>query len=416
MDQRQSPVLQIYKAALLSVNGRSVVRYYISNIAFEKPMRIVSIGKAAEAMALGVVDVFGQHDYQCLVINKNNYSVSNEFDSRRVTVLEASHPIPDERSLHAGRLLIEFIHRSPADSQLIFLISGGASSLVEVLPEGISAEDLQKTNQWLLASGLNIGQINAVRKAMSCIKGGRLATMLGNRKTTALMISDVPENDPGIIGSGLLVADSDSSEILATLKLPHWLENIVNNSTPKPTMSDDCFKRINVQIIADNWRAQKAASNEAKYLGYDVYLEDELIWGDVDDVAKKISDTVIGGQPGVYIWGGEATVILPTQVGRGGRNQQLALAVACEIAGDLTISILVAATDGSDGPTEDVGAIVDGQTVLNGLNKKMDARDYLRCADAGTYLHAVGSLVQTGPTGTNVMDLIIGLKVPPNPQ
>ncbi len=414
MDQRHSVVLQLYKAALRSVNGRRVVRYPISNKTFEKPVHIVSIGKAAEAMALGAADVFGPRDYQCLVINKYNYSVSNEFDSRRVTVLEASHPLPDERSLQAGRALIDFIQQSPVESQLLFLISGGASSLVEVLPEGITAEDLEKVNQWLLASGLNIVQINAVRKAMSCIKGGRLATMLGNRKTTVLLISDVPENDPAVIGSGLLVADANSGDILATLKLPVWLEKIVNHSPPKTVLSDECFKRIDVQVISDNWRAQKAVSREAKYLGYPVYLNDGFIQGDIDDAVKKISNALIYGQPGVYIWGGETTVTLPARVGRGGRNQHFALATACEIAGDPTISILVAATDGSDGPTEDAGAIVDGQTIQKGLREKMNAGDYLRRADAGTYLDTVGSLIQTGPTGTNVMDLIIGLKVSPN--
>ncbi|NOX42758.1 MAG: DUF4147 domain-containing protein [Gammaproteobacteria bacterium] len=409
-DWRHNQVLQIYKEALFSVNGRSVVRHYIAGISFEKTVRIVAIGKAAEAMTQGVIDVLGQRDYQGLVITKKNYSTFSIFDSCPVTVLEASHPIPDESSLYAGKALIEFIQQSPADAEFIFLISGGASSLVEVLPNGVTAEDLKKTNQWLLASGLTINQINAVRKTMSCIKGGRLATRLGNRKAAMLLISDVPDNDPSVIGSGMLVADSGSNKILATLDLPTWLEKRVKASTSMPNQGDDCFKHINVKIISDNRCAQLAAINQAKLLGYDVYSDDGPVSGDVEQIAKKITDKLIQGQPGVYIWCGEGTVTLPEQVGRGGRNQQLALCAACELAGHPNILLLVAATDGSDGPTDDAGAVVDGYTIQNGANKKMNARDYLLRADAGTFLDSIASLIKTGPTGTNVMDLIIGLK------
>jgi hydroxypyruvate reductase len=361
-------------------------------------------------MALGVIDVLGQRDYQALVITKKNYSTSSVFDSCPVTVLEANHPIPDESSLYAGRALIEFIQQSPADAEFIFLISGGASSLVEVLPSGVTAQDLKKMNQWLLASGLSINQINAVRKAMSCIKGGRLATKLDNKKTTVLLISDVPDNDPSVIGSGLLVADSNSNKILATLDLPPWLEKWVKASTSMPPVAADCFKQINVKIISDNRCAQLAAINAAKLLGYAVYSAGELVCGDVEAVSKKITGKLIQGQPGVYIWGAEVTVTLPEHVGRGGRNQQLALCAACELAGHQNILLLAAATDGSDGPTDDAGAIVNGHTIQNGVNKKMNAKDYLRRADAGTFLDSIASLIKTGPTGTNVMDLIIGLK------
>ncbi len=413
--QHKNHLLQIFNEALLSVNGRGAVGNYLANFRFVQPVRVIAIGKAAEAMAAGAIGVLGQRDYQCLIISKRYVNGETEppsdFDADRVTIIRSGHPLPDEHSLQAGQALLEFIHQSPLDAELLFLISGGASSLVEVLPANVKLDDFKKVNQWLLGSGFTIEQMNAVRKSLSCIKGGRLAKELDERKTQVLLISDVPGDDMSVIGSGLLVADTGSSQLLASLELPAWLQQLISFAPPMPKANDACFQYINVQIVADNKRAQQAAKNEAMALGYVVCSHDEVVTGDIEEVAKHLVDELRHGKSGIYIWGGETTVRLPAKTGRGGRNQSLALAAACHLAGLEGVLLLVAATDGSDGPGDDAGGLVDGQTIQAGLYEGLYAADFLANADAGTFLNIAGALVSTGPTGTNVMDLMIALKL-----
>ena len=230
--QHKNHLLQIFNEALLSVNGRSVVGNYLANFKFVQPVRVIAIGKAAEAMAAGAIDVLGQRDYQCLIISKRYTNGEtdplSDFDAERVTVIRSGHPLPDEHSLQAGQVLLEFIHQSPPETELLFLISGGASSLVEVLPANVKLGDFKKVNQWLLASGFTIEQMNAVRKSLSCIKGGRLAKALDERKAQVLLISDVPGDDISVIGSGLLVADTGSSQLLAPLSCAAWFQQFIS--------------------------------------------------------------------------------------------------------------------------------------------------------------------------------------------
>ena len=413
--QHKNHLLQIFNEALLSVHGRSVAGNYLANLKLVQPVRVIAIGKAAEAMAAGAIDVLGQRDYQCLIISKRYANGETgpppDFDDKRVTIIRSGHPLPDEHSLQAGQALLEFIHQSSRDTEFLFLISGGASSLVEVLPDDVVLDDVKKVNQWLLASGFTIEQMNAVRKSLSCIKGGRLAKELYERKAQVLLISDVPGDDISVIGSGLLVADTASSQLLASLDLPVWLQQLTSFAPPVPKENDACFQYVDVQVVADNKCAQLAAKNEAMALGYVVCPHDEVVTGDIEDVAKHLVDELRHGKPGIYIWGGETTVRLPAQPGRGGRNQSLALAAARHLAGLEGVLLLVAATDGSDGPGNDAGGLVDGRTIEAGLNRGLQAADFLARADAGTFLSMTGALVSTGPTGTNVMDLMIALKL-----
>lgn len=399
----------IYLAALTAVNGRDCVRRALEFDGFEAPVAVIAIGKAAAAMLQGAFDALGNNIHAALLITKYDH-VCPVAGLNNLTIIEAGHPQPDHNSLKAGEALLEFIQRQSTVTPLLFLISGGASSLVEVLPSGITFNDLQRANQWLLGSGFDIHAINHVRKSLSCIKGGRLAAQLGDRRVLALLISDVPGDDPATIGSGLLVPEGAVETETPALEMPDWLKVWLKQAPLAPKAQDSCFKHIDVEIIASLADARRAAADKARELGYDVYEDAAIIHGDAQVVGAQLASRLLESDAGVYLWGGETTVRLPEHPGRGGRNQTVALAAAIEIAGERNVAFLAAGTDGTDGPTEDAGAVVDGGTIARGKAEGLDAERSLQHADAGTFLEASGDLIQTGPTGTNVMDLMIGMK------
>ena len=396
MDHRRA-LRRILDAALAAVNGRRAVARTLAATPNEGPVHVVAIGKAAGAMLAGAGET--RQVERGLLITKQGHAPD---DARRwpgVEVIESGHPVPDGDSLRAGRALLDFLARTPPGARLLFLISGGASSLVEVLPDHLSLKDLQKANDWLLGSGLDIQAMNAVRRRLSRIKGGQLRRFLDDRPTRCLLISDVPGDDPAVIGSGLLVAPS--TETLPAL--PGWLSELIR----EPGMTD--VADVTVEVIACNADARSAARDEARRLGYPVVLHDEAITGDALAATQRLLAEACSG---VTIWGGETTLDLPTHPGRGGRNQSMALAAARSIDGRPGTWFLAAGTDGTDGPTDDAGALVDGETVNRGKEAGLDAADCLERADAGRFLAASGDLIRTGPTGTNVMDLYLVLNAP----
>ncbi len=407
MSQRGN-LLTIYHAALQAVHGRTAVRQALQRHHVSGGICVIAIGKAASAMFLGAHDVLNGEIVDSLVITKQGYGDA-EVTAKGARLMEAGHPTPDQRSLNAGQVLLNFIHTAPADAQLLFLISGGASSLVELLPAGASLADLQRVNQWLLGSGLDIHAMNQIRKSLSLIKGGRLARELGGRKTLALLISDVPGDDPATIGSGLLVADR-FIEAQAAVELPPWITALMARGVTAPVAEDAIFKNIVFDIIANLDDAKQAAAEHGRKLGYEVHEYAGTLGGDVTLVARELTTALLNGPAGLHIWGGETTLQLPSQPGRGGRNQHLALVAAVELCGCDNLLFLAAASDGSDGPTDAAGGLVDGKTVVRGRGAGLDENRSLAGADAGTFLAASGDLVSTGPTGTNVMDLMLGLK------
>ena len=292
---------------------------------------------------------------------------------------------------------------------MVFLISGGASSLVERLRECVDLAHLQRINSWLLASGLPIDAMNRVRKSISCIKGGGLINTLGGRPARVLLISDVPGDDPAVIGSGLLVPQQAAADYLQDLQLPDWLLECL----PEPTdPAVEGLTHIQVDIVASLRMAREAAAEKARELGYVVSVYHAHIGGDVEVVGRRLAYELRDAWPGLYIWGGEPTIKLPEQPGRGGRNQHLALSVAGQIAGNRHVCFLSAGTDGGVGPGVDAGYVVEGATISRG--SRASGLDYEVCllkADSGTFLEASGDLINTGPTGTNVMDLMLGIKL-----
>jgi hydroxypyruvate reductase len=405
-DHREN-LLKIFQSALAAVNGRACVRERLKERPLPGKVYMIAVGKAACAMAQGAQDVMGNNLVDALIITKKGHAEPLPWP-----VLEAGHPLVDESSLEAGRQLLAFADRIPKDASVIVLISGGASALVEALPPQISLDRFQEINRWILGSGLDINDYNRIRRRLSRLKGGRLAKLLYPRRVLCLVVSDVPGNDLRAIGSGPLVADEDLRRPLALRSLPDFITEALAHMPPAPAPDDACFQNVKREIVATLDSAKSAAVEAAKELGYQAMLETGFISGDALEAGARLAKKLSNAEPGtVHVWGGETTVQLPPSPGRGGRNQSLALAAAMMLRGHDDAWLLSAGTDGTDGPTDDAGALVDGGTIARGESAGHDAEQALVRADAGTFLEASGDVIQTGPTGTNVMDIMLGLRV-----
>lgn len=379
MLNHRAQLLEIYAAGLAAVQGEQAVYKALVRAGQREPCYVLAIGKAAQAMFQGAWRYYAEQLLGALVITKRGHSSEELTQLPHVEVLEAAHPLPDETSLQAGQRLIEWLQTLPAQARLLCLISGGTSSLVEVLADDWTLDKLQAKTSAMLANGASIIDINTERKRLSRIKGGRLWDFIGQRPVTCLLISDVPGDDPAVIGSGLLF----------------------------PFPEDAAF---HFSIVASNQTCLQAMQQAAEQQQLPVTLMPDLLQGDAVTAAEQCIEFLRQSAPGVYLWGAETTVVLPANPGRGGRNQHLALAAALHIQPDETIMLLAAGTDGTDGVTEDTGALVDNQTLARGKWENLDPVTCLAQADAGTFLHASADLIYTGPTGTNVMDVIVGLK------
>ncbi|MCU7937188.1 MAG: DUF4147 domain-containing protein [Candidatus Thiodiazotropha sp. (ex Dulcina madagascariensis)] len=400
-------LVDIFQAALVRVEGRNAVSDWLMRHPLSGPVELIAIGKAAQSMACGAHDRLGGRIERALIISKTGH-VDFLFCRRHGwEALESAHPLPDRTSLQAGRRLLGFVSER-ADRPLLFLISGGASSLVEAPVEGVDLSFLIRANDWLLGSGFDITQMNGVRKALSRIKGGGLLQWLGERQIRALAISDVPGDLPRVIGSGLLTPEPDLPRQLASLALPPWLDERLSEGLRQRAGVDRSPPAV--EIVATLKNAMEAAAQRAGELGFPVCLQRDRLQGDAAVTGQRLARSLLHGPSGVVIWGGETQVKLPPDPGQGGRNQHLALAAARELAGSPDCYLLAAGTDGTDGPTEDAGALVDGGTIARAELEGFEADRSLAAADAGRLLEASGDLITTGPTGTNVMDLVIGLR------
>lgn len=399
-------LLEVLRAALAAVNGRQCVREALAAEPIQGPVYVLAFGKAACPMARGASDALGERVVDAFVATKHGHAETLPWP-----VLEAAHPVPDESSLAAGEALLRFVERIPQSAQVLVLLSGGASALVEKLPPGATLETLQRLNEWLLASGRDIAAMNRIRKRLSLIKGGRLAERLAPRPVTCLAISDVPDDDPRFIGSGPLVADASVAEEPFD-DAPPKVRAALLAAPAVPPPGDPCFTRVRFRIVARLGDAKRAAARAAAARGWQAVVHDELLAGEATEAGVTLARELLASTPDtLHVWGGETTVRLPASPGRGGRNQSLALAAARELEGARGVLLLAVGTDGTDGPTADAGALVDGGTIERGEQAGLGADSALARADAGTFLEASGDLVRTGPTGTNVMDLVLGLKV-----
>jgi len=378
-EERERLLRALHAAGIDAVGGQQATRRALSDFEPGSRIRLVAVGKAASAMALGAREALGDSILSALLITKYDHLEPALLDDPRFECLESAHPVPDAASLAAGKALVDFVEAVGDDEHLVALVSGGTSALVEQLDGDLTLAKLQERTDALLAGGAPIGEINRVRRGLSRLKGGRLAARLGGCRATQFLISDVPGDRPEDIGSGPLVSE-----------------------------------RVETRIIASSSIAQAAVVAEAERRGLSVVQASASLDGEVGATLERVSAVLLAENAagGIYVWGGEPTVILPAKPGRGGRNQHLALALATRIAGCDELALLVAATDGTDGPTGDAGGLVDGTTLSRARSLGLDAEVSLTNADAGNWLEQSGALFTTGPTGTNVMDLLIAIRGP----
>lgn len=350
----------LFDAGVAAVRGDTAVAASLTAMPIRNPDQIIAVGKAASAMAAAAHAQFP--DAPLLIVTK--YGHTNGAPDV-AEVIEAAHPVLDDASLHAGARMLEIVQAMPQGSHLLMLVSGGASALAECPIDGLDLAGFQARTQAMLASGADIHEMNTARKALSRIKGGKLLSAFTGAMVTTLAISDVQGDSLAVIGSGIGDAPQDAGFV------------------------------FDPRIVASNAIARDAVVRAAG----SAVANAETLYDDIVVLAPRIAASLV--MPGLHVFGGEPTVILPDNPGQGGRNQALALLLAREIAGRRGIRILVAGTDGSDGPTQAAGAIVDGDTWTPDGQRALDR------ADALPYLAARGALLTTGPTGTNVMDLVI---------
>ena len=395
-------LLTILEAGLEAADGRRCVREFLLDRRPQGPLNVIAVGKASTAMTLGAVDVLGTVLDGGYVVTPVGHGDEALSAMPRFRTVESSHPVPDQRSLEAGDGLLSFVSAMAPGARVLALVSGGASSLVESLPEGLDAGDLSRVNQWLLGSGLDIFGVNAVRRRLSMLKDGRLASALEGHEVLALYLSDVEGDDPAWIGSGLLTRAKSA----LPAGLPGWLMALID-AGPPAVAATACVEN---HVVGNLARALDGCEDRARRLGFPVTRQDQWLRGPVPGAADRIISDMDNGRSGIHLWGGETTMILPAAPGRGGRNQHLALCCATAIQGRDDLAVLCCATDGVDGNSEDAGGLVDGQSIRRGRDGGADPSDCISRADSGTFLESAGDLIFTGPTSTNVNDVVIGLK------
>lgn len=382
---------------------------------------VIGAGKASAAMAQPLEKILGDRLKAGLVQVKYGHSVPLS----KIQVVEAGHPVPDEAGIKGAERIIQLVKSATEKDLVIFLISGGGSALLPSPARGLTMEDKQRTTQILLESGARIHEINTLRKHISQVKGGRLARLAYPATLVSLILSDVIGDDLDSIASGPSVPDrstfNDCVQILKKYgireKIPQAvIENLERGARGEigetPKASDPAFERTQNLIIGSSILAVRAAKRRAVALGYNSLILSTFIEGETKEaakmhaaVAKEICKRDMPvSRPACVISGGETTVTIRGK-GLGGRNQEFVLAAAIDIDGLERVVVLSGGTDGTDGPTDAAGAIADGLTVKRAQSMGLDPEHYLRDNDSYHFFQALGDLLITGPTFTNVMDL-----------
>jgi hydroxypyruvate reductase len=377
---------------------------------------VVSIGKAGHSMVEALTQQVGASSLEGIVASP----VEPSAQVRGFRYFRGGHPAPNAESIQAANAIRKALDAQTVASLVIFLISGGGSSIVEKpIDDEISLDDLIATYRTLVHSGAPIAEINAIRKHLSAVKGGRLAQVAFPAQQVSLLVSDVPDNTPDALASGPTMPDSTSAEDCYRItekhgmlpQLPHstreLFERRVLEETPKS--DDPAFHRSRWWTILSNDTAVEEASATAKLAGFAVYVDnscDDLDYQYAADyLLKRLRELRKESERVCVISGGEVTVKV-TNGGVGGRNQQFALACAEKIAGE-NITVLSAGTDGVDGNSLAAGAVVDGATVERARLKGLNVRATLEKFDTYPFFSALGDAIETGPTGNNVRDLRI---------
>jgi len=386
-------------------------------------LRIVGAGKATAAMAAAAEEILGDR----IEAGAINTKYGHALDLNRIETFSAGHPVPDEAGVAGTQRQLELVQGLDPNALVICLFSGGGSALLPAPAPGLTLAEKQDTTRLLLACGATIDEINALRKHLSAVKGGLLARAAAPAQVLGLMLSDVIGDPLDTIASGPTHPDSttfsDCLELVDRYNLRSELPGRVRQRledgsqghiSETPKRSDPCFAKTENLVIGNSTLAIAAATEKARTLGYEVLVLTSRLQGEAREAAAALAAIAQEvatanrpiARPACIIAGGETTVTLRGD-GKGGRNQELALAAALHLDGWSTITLLSGGTDGTDGPTDAAGALVDGETLTRARAQDLEARTFLDRNDSYSFFKTLNDLVVTGPTGTNVMDLQI---------
>ncbi len=434
MRQAKGILKRLYMAGIRAVSPESAVRRHLKlegnslwadgrryNLREFRNIYVVGAGKASAGMARSLEEILGERITRGVVVTEYGYQVELE----RIEVVCGRHPVPDRNGLAGARKVLSLAQSAKEEDLVICLISGGASALLPVPADGITLRDKQLVTDLLVKSGAHIGEINTVRKHLSRIKGGGLARACMPARVLTLIISDVVGRDPSTIGSGPTCPDTttidDALRVLEKYSLKEKVPPRVlrfleekNHETPKP--GEPIFRRVKNLIIADNITALEEIKHTACSMGYRAVIITSLLTGDVRDasgfIASVIKEARESGNPApppcCILFGGETTVRVKGR-GKGGRCQELSLLLSEKIASLKGVNILCAGTDGIDGVTEYAGAFVSDTTIRRAQTLGLKPQRFLSDNDSYNFFKPLGDLFTTGPTGTNVADVVICL-------
>jgi hydroxypyruvate reductase len=396
-----------------------------------RPIRrilVVGAGKAGAPMAAAVEQVLGARITAGLVIVKYGYTGP----VRRIRLLEAGHPLPDAAGERGATQMLDLLRGADADDLVVCLISGGGSALLPAPVPGVTLEDEIVVTDLLLRSGATIQEVNAVRKHLSQVKGGRLAAAAAPARVVALILSDVVGNPLDAIASGPVTPDPTTfADALAVVQryhletrmpagaLAHLRRGAAGQVPETPKPGDPLFRRVQVIVVGDNAQALAAAADRAKAVGFRTLVLTPFLEGEAREAARVFVSVARGikalrtpvAPPACLLAGGETTVTVRGQ-GRGGRCQEFALAAGQALAGWPDTVVAGFGTDGTDGPTDAAGALVDGETVARARSLSLDPARALADNDSYAVFHGLGDLLMTGPTKTNVNDIYLALVRP----
>lgn len=413
----------LFDAALAAARPATCLAPYIAKLQPPKGRTIViGAGKASAAMARAVEDQW-PHPLEGLVVTRYGYGET----CKRIEIVEAAHPVPDDKGREAAGRIYERVQGLSADDLVLCLISGGASALLALPAPGLTLNDKQDVNRALLKSGANIVEMNTVRKHLSAIKGGRLAIAAQPARVLSWLISDVPNDDPGVIGSGPTVADkttfADALAVLAKYRidppsavLKHLQEGAAGHIDETPKPDDPRLANVETIMVATPKRSLEAAAAVAKEHGVEVVMLGDNLEGEARELGATHARQALeiakrGGRPVAILSGGETTVTVRGK-GRGGRNVEYLLAEAIAANGAPGIWGLSADTDGVDGAEDIAGAVFTPDTLARARAKGRDPQAMLDDNDGHGFFEMLGDSLVTGPTRTNVNDFRVTLIAP----
>ncbi len=392
------------------------------DLSFKQHIYLIGAGKASAQMALEIERMLGKRIKDGLIITKYGHAIETKY----VRIVEAGHPIPDNNGFEGTKELLKIASNAEKDDLVIVLLSGGGSSLLIDYPSGSSLDDIKILNDLLIKSGADIKEINTVRKHVSSVKGGQLAGIIFPAETLCLILSDVVGDSPEIIASGPTAPDPgsfhDAIRIIQKYhletRIPHSLLHHLKHGISgliKETLkyNDQSFDRVYNLIIGNNLIALTAAKQKATNLGLNAIIATSSFEGNTHQLTKVFIEQAITirenrniTKPVCLLFGGESTMLISGN-GKGGRNQHMVLYALLQLKGLKGFSFLAAGTDGTDGPTDAAGAVIDEFSFQDNDTFLSEVQDFLQNFDSFHFFNKYGGHIITGPTYTNVMDIVV---------